>query len=311
MIVNPYKTSFGSLINIEPVEEAIVKALVHSSGNLNYEYACEDEGTLSFITGKDEYEKELPVWTHPITLKDHKGNENTVIDLRSYVKPTESFTNLSDIVKNKSGYNFTVLRALLTYQYQNGNYGVMRTDEKTIVNAFSYWIADSLNSGIMLNPIEKLGVEIAAAHFYLAMLSREGEIDNDLILNKISKLKLSIPINLKTVISNTKDFKTDLKTIDDLVENIKIAIGGAKTGMVDTNILVNVISNSWFGPGGSETIIISIENPATWISMLYSAANDNTYKRTRLATIVNKYKSKLKLKDFIKNTTNFIESSSY
>jgi len=303
MITNPYNTSFGSLINVTPIEEKLAKFLITNGSNLNYEYDSSEDATLVFITGKNDEEKELPLWEHPIVFNDHKGNIAVAVDLRKFVKVTnEDFLTLSEIIRDNSGFQFTVLRTLVTYEYVSGNFGRFRSVERTIYSSFAYWVADSLSAGIMLTPDEKVKTEVAVLH-YISLIMVNGEIGNEEVntaIIKIANSKLSLPLNIKVVKSIVSTLNNSVESIDDLVNNIKIVLGESKAVMLDTNVLVNILSTSWFGPGGSETVIMATEDIATWIAMLFVSAEDNTYKRTRLSTIIHKYKTKVKLTDFVK-----------
>lgn len=314
MITNPYDTSFGSLINIKPVEEKLTKFLITNGGNLNYEYDASEDANLVFITGKDDEEKALPLWEHPVVFNDHKGNITVAVDLRKFVKvTTEDVLSLSSIVRDNSGFQFTVLETLITYEYVSGNYGRFRSVERTIHSGFAYWIADSLSAGIMLTPDEKVKTEVAIL-LYINLMMVNGEIGNEEIntaIIKIANSKLSLPLNIKTVTNIVATLNKSISSIDDLVNNIKIVLGESKAVMLDTNVLVNILSTSWFGPGGSETIIIATEDIATWIAMLFVSAEDNTYKRTRLSTILNKYKTKIKLNDFVKYIELYMKERTY
>ena len=303
MIIDPYNTSFGSLINIKPVEDKIAKFLITNGTNLNYEYAASEDANLVFITGKNDEEQELPLWEHPVVFNDHKGNITVAVDLRKFVKVTnEDFLSLSEVIRDNSGFQFTVLRTLITYEFVSGNLGRFRTVERTIQSSFAYWIADSLSAGIMLTPEEKVKTEVVIMH-YINLMMVNGKIGNEEVntaIIKIANSKLSLPLNIKVIKSIVATLNNSVSSIDDLVANIKIVLGESKAMMLDTNVLVNILATSWFGPGGSETVIIATEDMATWIAMLFVSAESNTYKRTRLATIVNKYKTKVKLKEFVK-----------
>ena len=72
--IDPYLTSYGRLINIENLKKELLKYVITNDSNLNYEYATEDQSKLVFITGYNSEEKELPLFEHPIIIKDMKNN---------------------------------------------------------------------------------------------------------------------------------------------------------------------------------------------------------------------------------------------
>jgi len=310
MIVNPYNTSIGEMINIDPIVEKIKKYLVVGDSNLNYEYTTTSGTKVVFITGKNEEELSLPLWDHPVCLKDVNENDVVAVDIRKFVKiKDKDFLNLSSIIRDKGGFDFSVIRTLLIAEYLGGEYGVLRNVQKQVVTGFSYWISSILTSSLMFTPNEKIMCEIATLHYYYTMMVN-GESDSStvsMVRNKVLNSKLSLPVSKKVINTTLDKLSNDVKDMDDLVENIKKVIGETKASLVEGNVLINTISNSWYGPGSTETIIMSLENVATWTTMMFVSTNDNTYKRTRLATILNNAKSKIGVKDFISGMEFFLK----
>jgi len=310
MIINPYETSFGSMINKKPIVEGLTKYLVSSDLNLNYEYSNADDCRLVFITGINDDEKELTLWEHPILFEDHRGKKIVAVDMRKYVKITsDEISNLQSVVKDKGGYEYMLLRAMVMADMASEVYGSFTVIEKNISLAFSYWLSDSINSVVLLNPLEKATLEVIIMH-YANMLMVNGNVDSGSVETskvKISKSKISIPMNVKGVTVIIDKLKHDVGDIDDLVANIKAGLDSPKADMIDVNTLVNMLSSSWFGPGGSESVMIAVESMPTWIAMLYSSSSNKSYKRSRLATILEKHGRKIDLKELNKTLELYIK----
>jgi len=314
-IVDPYETSIGSMINTSKITDAISKYLVEADdNNLNYEYENGTDTKLVFITGKNDEEQKLPLWEHPLAFQDVRNNNILAVDLRKFVNPKKGdFTNLKDIIRDGGGFEFTIVRTLLTLDFLEENYGVLRNVQKNYAAGFAFWVSTSLTSALMLSPVEKLNVEIASL-FYFYMMHVNGTPDmSDVatVKNKILNTKLSLPINKNVVESIVNKLDITTLELDGLVENIKIAVGEAKSGLINTNVVINIISNSWYGPGASETILMGTEHIPTWIAMMFSASNNKTYKKTRLANILDTNKTKLKLKEFISAVEHYVNEKSY
>lgn len=303
MIISPYNTSYGSLMNNKILEDMLNKFIISSGGNLNYEYVANEAPNLFLITGKNDEELALPIWDFPMVFTDIKGNVNVLTDLRKYVKVTEGFNNVNDIIRDNNGFEFMMVATLVTYEMAAGNYGKFRNVERTIAGAYTHWLSSSLTAGVMLNPLEKLYVEIAIQHFfYLSMINGViAKEDINTIINKISNgNNLSLPVNIKTIKAVVDGLSYDDLTVNGLVKNIKLVLGNGKSNMVDTSTLINIVSGSWFGPGGTDTVLICLEHVPTWIAVLYSSSNNKTYKKSRIANIIDKVKNKIKLNDFVK-----------
>lgn len=311
--VDPYNTSYGSLLNILPIKNKIMKYIIDAgSYNLNYDYTNMDNHKLVIITGKNSAEKELPIWSFPILMEAINGDKIVAIDIRKYVKNvTEDFMNISDIAKDTGSITFLTLAARYVGELDAGNYGLVKNIERSIVSAFSIWLSDSLNSAIMLNPVEKVKLEVICA-FYGYRLFMEDSIklsDIETMKIKISKTKLSLPMTIKAIseIVNKLDYK--LNSLDDLVRNILLGLDSEKLDVINKNVLLSTLSNSWYGVGAGETVMIAVENLPLLISLIYSAISNKSYKRSKIATILNRNNRKINGKTMISNINIFINEN--
>lgn len=308
---SPYETTYGEMINTNKIVKELVKYIATTQNrNLNYEYENTNDTNVVFILGVDEEERTLPLWEHPLVFKD-LNNQNTIaVDLRKFMKKvTEQPLTIAESIKDPSSVNFLVARTLLTMDYCDGNFGLFRSFNKTSVTSFSYVLSYMINSIVGLNPVEKVHVEIALAH-YMNMLLSDSENKEDIIhsvVAKISNMKLSVPANKKSIENIVKKLDHDACDINGLLNNIRAVLPDEKKELVDANTLINVISNIWYGPGNAETVVISIEHMPTWIALTYVNVADKSFKRTRLATMLDKHSRQLDAKQFEKDFSNYMK----
>ena len=313
--VDPYNTGYGSLLNVKPIKDKILKYLIDADNdNLNYEYTNMDNHRLVIITGKNDSEKELPIWTFPMLLETISGDKVVAIDIRKYVKNvTEDIMYISDIVKDKGSVDFLILAARLVGELDEGNYGIIKNIERSIVTAFSIWISDSLNSAVMLNPVEKVKLEVICAVYGYRMFMSESieRSDIEVLKAKISKTKLSLPMSIKTVgdIIDKLDYKID--TLDDLVKNIKLGLDSEKLEVINKNVMLSTLSSSWYGVGAGETVMIAVENLPLLVSMIYSAMENKSYKRNKIATILNRNNRKIDGKTMINSINIYLKENTF
>jgi hypothetical protein len=258
---------------------------------------------VCFILGYNEEERSLPIWDHPLVMKDVNGTSTIVTDLRKYVKKIdEQPFNISDVIKDKASAEFLVIRTLLTADYIDGNYGIYRNINETIVPAFALVISSVINNMVALNPVERVNIEIVLSHYLNVFLTNSENIEENIpnIVAKILKSKLSIPVNRKSVETIVFNIKHDISNIEDLLENIRKVISEDKASFINSSILVNLLSNIWYGPGGSETIMMGLEDVPTWSALVYVSLLDKSFKRTRLSMLIEKSARKLNSSEFEK-----------
>jgi len=309
----PYNTTYGSLINNKKTIDAIMKYLIENDTNLNYEYINSSETKLVIITGKNEKEQSLPIWEFPLVFKDIKDNTIIAVDVRMYVdvKKNPSFLNLSEIVKDKSAFTFKILNALLVGDMLSESYDKLIPTEQHVVTAATLWLSESINSIVMLNPVEKVTLEvILSAYFYKFYLNSPlDKSTEEVIRMKVSKTKLSLPVNNAFITDVFTKLDMSMSNVNELVSNIKNVLNSDKGNMLTSDVIVSAVSNSWYGPGTNETTLVSLENLPTLITLVYAALSDKTYKRSRISTILDKYKRKIDDKKFIKYMEIYLSES--
>jgi len=311
--LDPYKTNFGSLINIQKTKDILYKYLIlNNAQELSYEFNTNESCIPVFITGYNTEEQELPVFDHPVIIPGKRDTVYIVTDVRKYLKKlTEQPLNIMNttIVRDMNSLQFVTTLTVILTEYYNGNSGVFRTHYKEISLGMSAWLGNGISALVGLDPVEKSHVEIVIAHYCNMLLTNNKNISEiqPTVDARVSKMKFSLPIANKALhgLLGTLNY-TDV-TIEDCIGNIQAVLSEEKRRYVDLNSLVNVISNSWFGPGSSETVLISIDNAPTWITLFYLNLENKSYKRSRLATLLMNNKRRLNSDEVVKFFNNYIQ----
>ncbi len=311
LIKSPYDTSYGKLINIEVVIKELIKYLASTNNkNLNYEYNINNNCELVIISGFDSDEKDLPLFEHPVVFKNHRDKYIVAVDLRKYLKQIkEQPLNIKEVAKDQASVNFIISRAIFITDFMDGNYGNYRNMYSSISTSYSLLVSYLINSIVMLNPVEKLYVELTAAHFSNLLFIESDDIDSleQAIVARIEQCKLSIPASKKVISEKIRLLNHKDKTLDGLVNNIKAVLPSEKANIINSNVIVNVVSNMWYGPGTTETMVMSLEHMPTWMALLYISVSDKTFKKSRLATILDKYSRNIKSTEFEKSMNLFLK----
>jgi hypothetical protein len=311
MIKNPYETTIGRMIYSKDLTDVFNKFITTNDiTNLGYEYTRTEGVGLVFITGKNEAEKDLPMWTQPYHMVDYRGRELLFVDMRSFLKTMDSEAiYMGDYIRDGAGYEFTLLRAVMTADVLSGNLSIVRKVTDHLVIAFAAWIVDILNSALMLNPLEQIKASTICGQYVLAQM-KEGEIrpeDVELMITRLGRLRLGGRLDASIAQSIVEDINVNPTSMKDLTENIKVGVGSPKVSFVDNNMLVNLINTSWYGPNGQENILIGMEHLPTTIAILYSSMDNLTYKKTRLAMLMQNNKRNIDDKEFTKKVSLYLD----
>lgn len=314
MNVDCYSTSYGKLLNISKAQSELKKFIITSPNkNLNYEYRCNPTSRLVVISGSTLEEKELTIFNFPLMFKDIKDENVIAVDVRKYVKPTNDYPlNLSEIVKDKAGFNFLINTALIMSDFNNQDFGEYRKLYESITASYALFVSYVVNFLIPLNPLEKLYVETAVCYYANVLLTpcniQELSEYNGSIIARISHTKLSLPLNKKTIDEITPKLPITDASITTLINVIKSVLPEEKAELIEEAPFINHMSNMWYGPGGNEALIIGLDNIAVWISLVNSCLSDTTYKKSRFSNILEKHSRNIDAKNFIKNIELIIKS---
>jgi hypothetical protein len=311
--VDPYITTYGKLIKVDAIKDRLAKYLVSASvRNLNYEIANVDHDiTMAFITGCNDEEKSLPSWSHPLIINLPRGTV-VVSDVRKYVSNiTDQPLSLREITKDRGAMEFIILRTLLTADLLAGNYGKINSISKNISLGFGLIMSDIVNNYMMLNPVEKVRVEIAAAYYMSVLTINSTDVDiEERILDRLRNMKLSVKLpdrDIKEIVKNF-DMTAD-NGVQSLISNIKSVLTDDKHRLLTVDTIMLPFNNMWYGPGENSTLQISVENVPTWISVMYVLYTDNTYKKSRLATMLQKYKTRVDDDKLVKDIADYLKDN--
>ncbi len=305
MIINPYDTNIGKHVNTKKLEIVLTEFLIKGSDvkNLNYEYIIDTEIEVVFITGKNEEERELPIWNHPLLINDFRGRDKIFIDLRTFVRiPKDGeVKDLSMIVNNHLGFNFTIIK-LVYMLLLNKDKTSLTNIHDTVAIGFTKWLTVTLKSSLTLDIESVVKLEIVTMFYILCLLTDEELTERTVenIYFKISKLIKVVRGNMKYVKDTCEGININPKDAVDLVENIVTAVDSPLIKDLNTGVLYNILGNTWNGVNPSENIIMSLEHIPTLIAVLSTSIESKSLKHSRLANILNDNKRILGSDNFVK-----------
>lgn len=320
LVTLPYDTEYGKRIETNKIKTELFKYLsTIDASELEYDYTTDSKVKLLFITGKNEDEKRLPIWDHPILVEKLRIGDAVVIDLRKYnrsIKEGEDFLKLTDVVKDVSHLEFMLLRGLLTVDFLTENYSVVNQQMKGIMSGYSFFITNLLSTLVPLTFIEQAGVQ-AYVSIYTSLLTTESDDINNILA--ITSTRLANSKNFGSLTKTTLDKMFSRENIEDLYKQygrtpkmlealIKLGVNDDKKDIIDINVIYNALTNMWFGPGGNEVTIMSIEHIPTWIALQVIASTDATFKRSRLTMLLDKASKAINPQEVNKYFLNYVDN---
>ena len=231
------------------------------------------------LYGLSDTEKSIIPLNHP--LYSPSNNWGT-LDLRNFVKVSNDGTTYE--IRNESEYRLTVTRFILTSLWYVGNQSSLYSLELAHF-AFSSWLSDNLASKFGLDLGDKLKLRVLANIYYARLFKEYPDSDElDMLLIR-AKNDGMIPTLFKEVYEQVSDPDAH-NSIDDFCRKCYAVTGNVRLKDLDYLVLVNIIQVNWMGANGKELISLALEHPPTWISMVYAAITQRTFKRNYVTTVV-------------------------
>ena len=308
-----YDTTIGSLIETEKISTAIQESMIRDyiySRNKN-ELLPTERLNGFFITGRASSENDIPVFNYPLLINNFRDKDFIVCDVRT------CFTSNKEgdfYLKNSAEYNFNLTKMLSNISWLSNHQSEMMFNLSFAAVIFSTWLSSSITRGYALNPMERLKLTIFNHYYYHSLFFNEP------VLSEENKQKVA----LHTI----KAFRAPAQLVFDVfdsvsgINNIDEYCNFVKSNLLKDNIrlenfskgmLFTYISNSWFGYNAKEMLAVSLEHPPTWISIVYAAINERTYKQSMVARIVSENNRNKVADEFTKSfhilTDRFIDST--
>lgn len=323
MYIRAYETTFGKILNITNIENDLKKFFIINN-NIDFSYGIEnyeiENVNFKFLIGTSN-EKNISVFDHPIIIENRDKSKSIITDLRKYTKPNIDYNDykrgekdwlLNFAAKDKSSIDFCIIRALLTSDMIKERFVVYSNLFKYIIPSYSNFITDMISKTIVgLDVIEQITVKTVIGLYISIFQTQTNVLEYDDIISIFkSRVQNSYGMMVNQDNLNTIADKCTFKfsTFSELVENIKANLPYEKSKLISTDIVFNKLSNLWYGPGGSETILIGLEDMATWFTLLYSCSDNTLYKKTRLGSLLDLHRRTIRLSDYSNELKSYLNT---
>lgn len=247
--------------------------------------------TPVILYGLSDIEKDIPVFNHPIINIENKW---IALDLRQIVTPEKN--NIEYEIRNENEFNLAIQRFILT--------GMFVIDKESSIYSlkfphfvFASWLSDNLTKRFGLDLNNNIQLRVLALIYYSKLFTNEFNEDD---LNKLI-IRANKDILVPEIINEVYSKIDQLENIDDFCKNCYNVTNNIRIKNLDFNVLINTISNNWFGLNGKELVLLSLEHPPTWIALVYASLTQRSFKKSYISNIVEKLNKKGTGDEFIKS----------
>lgn len=246
--------------------------------------------TPVILYGLSDVEKDITPFNHPIINKEGKW---IALDLRTVVKLSADKENFE--IKNDSEYHLSLQRFILTGMWVIGKQSSLYS-LKFPHFCFASWLSENLTKKFGLDLNNQLQLRILSLIYYSKLFTNNYSEDD------FSKLivRLKEDILVPKLIEEVYEKVDELENIDNFCKACYDVTGNIRLKNLDANVLINTLANNWIGLNGKELVLLSLEHPPTWISLVFAALTQRSFSKNVVGTIVEKLNKKSAGEDFLK-----------
>lgn len=294
-----YDTTIGSSFVMNKTEmaikESIIKDYIESiSGDLVRDL----EISPILLSNSGTSEANIPYFSHPLLIEDLHKKKYLCGDIRQYIKKDDAPVNMFNI-KNESEFNLIHNRLALNLIWLTQRPESIR-DISFLPNAiFSSWISEGIASRFALDPKDQMMLAIISSFYYQSLFTEFNTFLEEDRQKMVSSIIKATRAPAKMVFEVTDKIEK-LSNITDFCSTCKGILENTRIENLNAGLLITIVGNSWFGMNAKEVIAIALEHPPTWVSLVYAAFTERTYKRALLSRISERFAGNKGGNDFIK-----------
>lgn len=271
-----YATTATRGYAMSKVENALEQAFYHNN-------TLEIRENIHFIASGVEGVNAIPVFNFPIISK-LKDADVVFFDARSIVNRSQHAMNNNGI-RDQLELQARTVQAQLTLDWHHGYQARIRDISPLGLQVYAHWLGETIAKRFALDPLEQLQISVLAAVFYLnnfwdhtdATSQEIGYLQS--VITRVCGYRHSDVTEIienHPIIRNLEEFCDAVKTFTQSVR------------LEDFNVatLAGAVQGSWFGNLRGEIMTIALEYPPVWLTLLFQAITNRSYKKTGLTQIV-------------------------
>lgn len=302
-----YRTTIGSHLITKDIETAIKESIIKDGidrNNLNV--ISDGEYKMIFITGINNSEDNIPLFTHPLVVENFNGKNYLCSDIRLYINKNANIKDLNNFIKNKTEFNFAKSRAILNLLWLNGHVSDIKNSTILASTVFSVLMTSIISKNYALDMKDQLTLSIISNFYYQSLFMTDPDFTEE------QKQKMAVhTINTTGAkaefVFEIFDRINTMKDINDYIENVKNILENVRLKDFNLALLLTIIKNSWYGTNAKDIISVAIEHPPTWIAIVYTALSERTYKNSMIYKTAENFGKRGKADEFIKSYTQLIQ----
>jgi len=289
IFVDPYHTPIGAVHDMRKevrlLEESTVRDPLQGT---NLGVRAEDGITPVFITGCRDSEKMIPLFTHPISVKNSNGKSYLFTDMRLYIRAGADLYNIGQFVRRAEEFEFNRNRGIASLAWAARDTGRFEMGMRFAGLVFASVIGQALGRTETLDYVEQIKVQIVALAYYNTLF-HEGPVDykeNEGLRMAVAQYASQNMRMPTTEVTNLLKTFEPMGTFADMCSQISKTIQSSLLKELNPRVMLNLLSTIWFSTNSQQLLAVAMEHPPTWCSILYYVMSYNNNMRSTIGQTI-------------------------
>lgn len=291
IFVDPYSTTMGAIHDMKRIASKLEESIIRDSETFSQTslgVQSENGITPSFITGCRDSEGEIQSFTHPISIKNFKGQSYLFTDVRPFITKGAQLDRINEFIRRQEEFDFTKFRGIASLAWAAGDTSRFHMGMRFATDVFANWISQTVARTLGLDAVEQTKIAVIAGAFYESLhypqavdYSEDEEARISVATYLASALKQSA-----SGISALMQTFAPMDDIDSMCTQISRTIQSVRVESFNTAVLLNLIANSWFATNSKAILAVCVEHPPTFASIIYFCIKYNNFKKSMLGQTI-------------------------
>lgn len=307
-----YETTIGSSLVVKPVERAIKEACIK---DMLYNQHLDLITTLEIrplvVTGQYTSESNIPLFAHPLLVTGTQGYSFLCADIRPFIRKDRLDDQWSTIppIRNTTEYNFAKTRLILNLAWVTGAVRQIQSQFSIAGSVFAGWLSELITRQYALDPRDQTALFCLSYLHYQTLFQDSPQLDDDTVQAAVIHIIKTTPAPGTLVNSLVNEMKSlPLGDLNAYCEAVKTVLQNVRLEKFNPGILVTLTGQSWFGLNAKEILAVCLEHPPTWVSIVYTAIEERTFRNSVIAKLAERYIKGSSRTDFVNSMGLFCDN---
>lgn len=283
-----YETTAGSVISTKSIVVAIKEHIIKDGNFDNLRVRNDDHLRPVFITGSAPSENNIPLFAHPITIKNTQNDVLICADLRFFVRKDTPLDNIEKSIKNVTEFNFAKSRLILSMIWQTGNEGKIKNNLNFAATVYSAWLSEAIAKNYALDFKDQTTLAVLTNYFYQTLFYEDNTFDED-TKQRIATQVIKATKTPAEFVFEVIDRIGPMTSIEDYCVQVRTVLENVRLNNFNLPMLLTIVKNSWYGTNAKEVICVALEHPPTWCAVVFAALSERTYKSSIIYRIAERF----------------------